>query len=147
MPVLVDPRPCAKAALLGVLAAAVVLSGCGAADAQTSPSSPASSSSPQPAPDGATLRSLGLSHAPATITVPREATITRRIDQPNVVTVLFAGGDAKPVLAHLTKNLPGEGFTITHSGGDSLIFTAPGWEGAYTASADLSGLTLRRVGS
>lgn len=93
-----------------------------------------------------TLVSLGLTNAPDTVTLPPGVTITRQINQANVVTVLIRPSDGEAVLKHLAANLVGEGFTVTGKSQDSLIFTAPGWEGAFTMNDEVAALTLRRLG-
>lgn len=126
-----------------VVAALLVLPGCSAVPEGDYPTRP--SATPSAAANGTTLVSLGLSHAPATITLPPGVGITRQVNQPNVVTVLIRANDGAAVLAHLEQNLAAEGFTISSRSADSLIFASPAWEGAYTMNDQVAGLTLRKL--
>lgn len=128
-----------RAALFGFLLVLLALTGCGAAPSVEQPSP-----TPSVTASGLSLRESGFSHAPEAFTIPGNVAITRRVDQPNVVTALFSHDDGVAVLAHLTQQLPAMGFTIDRSGGDSLLFSNAGWDGAFTVSPDISGLTLRR---
>lgn len=129
--------------LLGV----VVVSGCGAAPASEGPTTrPSGSTAPSTAaqPPGLTLAEAGYVHAPEGFSIPGEVSITRRVDQPTVVTALFSAEDGAVVLDHLTRHLPAMGFSIDSQGGDSLLFSNDHWDGAFTLSPEISGLTLRR---
>ncbi len=91
------------------------------------------------------LSDMGFQNAPVGFTLPGGISITRRVDQPNVVTALFSAEDGRAVLEHLTRHLPAMGFTIDRTGGDSLMFHNNQWDGAFTISPEISGFTLRRV--
>ena len=98
-------------------------------------------------PGGAvSLTSLGFRHGPiADVFVPKGAEISYRVDQPNVVTVIFAEPDGAELVRFYSASLPARGFVITGFSEDSLTFSRPGWEGSFTSTREVSGLTLRRV--
>lgn len=126
-----------------LLLAALLLAGCGAAQANVSaPPAPASKA---PVPPGArTLAELGYANGPANLlSLPAAVRIVTRVDQPNVLTVLGDPLDAESVATHLRANLEGEGWTVTADGGDGILFSRPGWQGAFTVAPKLWGLTLR----
>lgn len=77
--------------------------------------------------------------------VPEGASVAQRIDQPNVVTLVFSAPRGAELAAFYRQTLPAGGWVVTADANDSLVFQAPGWEGAFTASTQVSGLTLRRV--
>lgn len=123
--------------------ASLALAGCSGAAPATQDSTPPVVSSAVP-PGGQPLGQLGIEHGPF-LTLPVGIRPTRTIDQPNVVTILVSTADGAKVIAHLKANLAKQGWTVTAESDDSLIFTTQGWEGAFTMSDDLAGLTLRRV--
>lgn len=131
------------------LAVAPVLAACGAAPASnTNPSvNPTQSTDSSPTSavlPGSTLAAMGLTHGPATVTLPADLAAVRVIDQPNVVTVLVRAHDATRVHGHLEQTLPQAGFTIDASSADSLLFHDDVWNGAWTSSEELAGVTFRR---
>ncbi|MFT8395711.1 hypothetical protein [Propionibacterium sp.] len=91
------------------------------------------------------LASLGFLHAPENFSVPGGLYLQQTVDQSNVVTLVVPEEQGAELLNHLEATLPTEGFTITARSADSLIFSAPGWQGAFTMSDQVAGLTLRRV--
>ena len=92
------------------------------------------------------LTSLGFRNGPtAEVFVPKGAEISYRVDQPNVVTVIFAEPDGAELVRFYSASLPARGFVVTGFSADSLTFSRPGWEGSFTSTSDVSGLTLRRA--
>ncbi|SDD83526.1 hypothetical protein [Auraticoccus monumenti] len=135
----------ARRLALGLLSV-VLLAACSAApppDPAPVPSPTAAAESVRP---GVTLRSLGLTHGPVDdVTLPASVSVLERIDQENVITLLLAPEDGLPSAEHLAATLPGAGFEVTASVPGSLTFTSPEWDGAFTTSPEVSGLTLRRL--
>lgn len=123
---------------------AVLLAGCSAAPApEPTPTSGSAAASARP---GVTLRSLGLTHGPVDdVTLPSSVSVLERIDQENVITLVLAPDDGLPSAEHLVATLPAAGFEVTASVPGSLTFTGPEWDGAFTTSPEVSGLTLRRI--
>ncbi|SER59439.1 hypothetical protein SAMN05443377_10391 [Propionibacterium cyclohexanicum] len=111
--------------------------------AQTPP--PNTSSRPSTPMPGVTLSSLGFMHGPAGFTVPAGLDLRDRVDQSNVVTLVVPAAQGQGLLDYLNASLPALGYTVTARSADSLIFEAPGWQGAFTMSDALAGLTLRRL--
>lgn len=135
----------ARSLALGTLTL-VLLAGCSAApepqpDPVPTPGPAAASARP-----GVTLRSLGLTHGPVdAVTLPPSVSVLERIDQENVITLVLAPDDGLPAAEHLVATLPAAGFQVTGSVPGSLTFTSPQWDGAFTTSPEVSGLTLRRL--
>lgn len=136
----------ARSLALGTLTL-VLLAGCSAAPepqpdpVPTTPGPAAASARP-----GVTLRSLGLTHGPVdAVTLPPSVSVLERIDQENVITLVLAPDDGLPAAEHLVATLPAAGFQVTGSVPGSLTFTSPQWDGAFTTSPEVSGLTLRRL--
>lgn len=98
-------------------------------------------------PQGAvSLATLGFVNGPkADVFVPDGAEISYRIDQPNVVTMIFSAPSGGELVAFYSASLPARGFVVTGSSEDSLTFTRPGWEGSFTSTAEVSGFTLRKA--
>lgn len=96
---------------------------------------------------GVSLSSLGFLHGPAGFTVPAGLDIVQSVDQSNVVTLVVPAEQGGGLISYLEATLPGSGFTVTARSADSLIFEAPGWQGAFTMSQSMAGLTLRRLGT
>lgn len=94
---------------------------------------------------GVSLATLGFSYGPVqAFSVPRAATITDRVDQPNAVTVVFGSPSPEAVAEYYRWALPATGFAIVEdSGGTTLTFTGQGWRGALTGSDTTSAVTLR----
>lgn len=133
----------AVAVLLGPL----LLGGCGAGVPESVPEpTPSSSVAPPTAPVGParSLRDLGLRYGPVDeVTLPVGVQVLERIDQPNVVTLVIEADEGEAAAAHLAATLPQAGFTVTASVPGSLTFTGLGWDGAFTTSPEVAGLTLR----
>ncbi|MGA4669452.1 hypothetical protein ACPCG0_06585 [Propionibacteriaceae bacterium Y1923] len=128
--------------LLTGAAALLVLAGCSAADGTETPSSPSRLAS-APA-GGQLLRERGISHGPANMALPQGITVTRTIDQPNVVTLVFGPEDGRTVLDYLTLHAATLGLRDVQTGHESMVFTLDGWDGGLTTSSEIAGLTLRR---
>lgn len=122
----------------------------GSTPASTDASSPQSMISQAPSVNpsqlgGVTLTSLGIQNGPADFRVPEGLEFRQRIDQSNVVTLVVPGAQGQELYDFLHSGLSSMGFTITAASSDSLIFEAPGWEGAFTMDEGIAGLTLRRL--
>lgn len=132
---------------VALLIVAGALSGCGAAaGAGSSSGSPAPvapvASASLPA-GGALLTDAGITHGPAGFSVPAGLVVDKVIDQSNVVTLIMDDTQGARLEAYLRANLAAMGFQITGDVPGSLLFAAPGWEGAYTSGGGIAGLTLR----
>ncbi|CUW09803.1 hypothetical protein EFN20_05645 [Propionibacterium freudenreichii] len=92
-----------------------------------------------------TLASLGFVNGPQGFRVPDGLEQRQRVDQTNVVTLVVPGSQGQQLYDYLRNALSSLGFTLTAASGDSLIFDAPGWEGAFTMDDQLAGLTLRHL--
>ena len=120
----------------------IALTGC---SAQSTPPDGASTTPLPSAPGGGQLlRQRGITHGPVNFALPAGITITRTIDQPNVVTLVFLPGDGPTVLDYLTRHAATLGLVDLVSGDDALVFTVEGWDGGFTTSSEIAGLTLRR---
>lgn len=114
------------------------------ATSNTAPTS-SSRSAVKAAPSGTvTLAALGWKNGPADrILLPIGAGIDQRVDQANVITAIGAPSMAESVRKTLTDTLPSYGWTITASGGGSLVFSDAGHDGAFTSDSSLWALTVR----
>lgn len=146
------------ALIVGCLGSALVLSACSAgsggstapASSSRAASAVASPISQAPSVDpsslgGVTLASLGFVNGPQGFRVPDGLEQRQRVDQTNVVTLVVPGSQGQQLYDYLRNALSSLGFTLTAASGDSLIFDAPGWEGAFTMDDQLAGLTLRHL--
>ena len=97
------------------------------------------------APSGTvTMATLGWTNGPADrIALPIGASISERVDQANVITAIGTPAMADAVLTTLTDTLPSYGWTITASGGGSLVFSDARYDGAFTSDSSLWALTIR----
>ncbi len=122
---------------------ALGLSACSAAPGTPSdPGPPVAISRP---PDGVSLRQLGFTNGPVdTVFLPTTAQITRKVDQVNVTTAFGPGAQSAEVLAYVRRTLPPQVWTVDSDAGGSLIFHSNAYDGAFTSSSDLWGLTVRR---
>ena len=113
--------------------------------ASSADSSSSRASSPQAAPSGTvTMASLGWKNGPADrIVLPTGTGIDRRVDQANVITAIGGPAMADSVRKTLTDTLPSYGWTITASGGGSLVFSDAHYDGAFTSDSSLWALTIR----
>ena len=116
-------------------------------------SSVAASATPRPPtgpdadPGTVPLSELGFRNGPEGFRVPSGLVLSGRVDQTNVVTFTMDGAQGRRLHEYLMTALPSMGWTIEGSSGDSIVFSASGWEGAFTMSDEQAGLTLRRLGS
>jgi hypothetical protein len=94
---------------------------------------------------GRTLTDYGISHAPFGFSVPRDLNPNFMINQENLVAMDLSLPDGAATLAYLTSHLSSMGFEITATGGGSLIFRDPRWDGSFTIGDVSSSLTLRLV--
>lgn len=126
---------------------ALLVGGCavGVSSPGSASSSPASASAIHAAPSGTvTLATLGWKNGPADrVFLPIGATIDRRVDQANVITAIGRPAMAASVLSTLAETLPSHGWTITASGGGSLVFSDGSYDGAFTSDSSLWALTIR----
>lgn len=131
----------ARRSVLMAAAALVALAGCSAVPDTAQQSTTPLASAPG---GGMLLREHGITHGPVNFSLPADLTITRTIDQPNVVTLVFAVSDASRVHDYLVLHAATLGLRDLTSGNGSLVFTLNGWDGGFTTSSDIAGLTLRR---
>ncbi len=115
------------------------------ASADTSAALP--QTSPGTVAAGVSLASMGFLHGPEAFTVPAGLDVRQRVDQSNVVTLVVPADQGGELLNYLEARLPAAGFTITARSADSLIFGTSDWQGAFTMSDSLAGLTLRQLNS
>ena len=97
------------------------------------------------APSGTvTMATLGWKNGPADrVVLPIGATVDRRVDHANVITAIGGPAMAESVRKTLVATLPSYGWTITASGGGSLIFSDAHDDGAFTSDSTLWALTIR----
>ena len=130
------------------LAAALLLSGCGAAavpDPTPTPSPRPSVSVSTPS-DGVSLAAFGFTQGPVDrVFLPLGVRITAAVDQPNNTTVVATSPSASVLAAYLRRTLPGHGFTLTADdpASNTLAFTGWGYVGRFTGDAQASALLLR----
>ena len=129
--------------VIGLACLAALLSGCSMA--APNPVSSSTPSAVSPAPSGTvTMAALGWKNGPADrIVLPVGASIDERVDQANVITAIGGPAMAGAVLTTLTDTLPSYGWTITASGGGSLVFSDAHYDGAFTSDSTLWALTIR----
>lgn len=129
----------------GVLGLVLTASGCSAGAAgEASPTSTAPVASATIPADGIDLRALGFLNGPgAQFSIPRDSVLTMRIDQENVVTMIFADPSGEALRAYFVRALPEAGFTIDGTAADALTFTGHGWSGSFVTGKE-SAVTLRR---
>lgn len=129
---------------LAVATLMLALAGCSAAEPQPPGPTPAAPSASIPS-GGRTLRELGFRNGPLDrLSVPAQAVLQLRVDQPNVVTLVFSQPAAPALLSYYRAALPAAGFTITADGGGGLRFDDAAWDGSFASGTDLAGLTLRK---
>ncbi|MDO5286107.1 MAG: hypothetical protein Q4G45_04715 [Actinomycetia bacterium] len=99
----------------------------------------------EPAPPGtASLADLGWRNGPASrVLLPSGVSLSRRVDQPNVVSAFGYGSEHQQVRTVLAEQLPRRGWRVTGSGPDALVFEDDQYQGTYTASERVWGLTIR----
>jgi hypothetical protein len=122
----------------------LVLGGCAAAPKGLNSGS-SSPTAVKAAPSGTvTMATLGWKNGPAErIVLPIGARIDRRVDQANVITAIGDPSMADSVRSTLTDTLPSYGWTITASGGGSLLFSDATYDGAFTSDSSVWALTIR----
>jgi len=76
--------------------------------------------------------------------LPVDLPVSRTIDQPNVVTLVFAREDGPRVKDYLDEHRGELGLEQVRMGKASMTFVVDGWVGGLATSADIAGLTLRR---
>lgn len=143
-----------RRALLGLFAGtAIGLAGCASGRNYGPPPSPVGSVGSVPVPeDGITFAELGFSHGPVQAwSLPRSATITQRIDQPNQLTMQLSSPDPATVVGYLVRALRPAGITVAQfhiSGASSaLIAEGYGWRGSVVGAGEsLTLLTLQQLG-
>lgn len=130
-----------------LLAAVCCLAVVGCAAAAPEPTEPAPSASAPVAvgvpDDGVLLSSLGYRFAPAGFSVPATSVISEHVDQENTVVAVFTAPEGADIAAYLRENLPGQGWTITADGDDSLLFERGDQYGAFTVNGSLAALSIR----
>jgi hypothetical protein len=122
-----------------------LLAGCsaGAPVPEPPPSSASSTTSISTPTNAKPLADFGYQYGPKDFYLPQSVQIAYQVDQENVVTALFAPDFSAELHSFLTENLAAMGYEIIASSPNSLLFQSPEWEGSFTASTDLSALTLR----
>ena len=127
---------------LGVAGACtLMLVGCGAAAPEPTPTPTGSF---EPSPGTISLAEKGYEQGPsALIPIPDDAAITQYVDQPNVITASFSQPDGAEIAHVLRADLPGAGWEITADTPEAILFTRPGWDGAFTISENVSAVTVR----
>ena len=131
-------------ALLGYL-----MVGCSVApSSDSSPAPPAAAPARPPAipDDGVTLATLGFLHGPVErFSLPRTATITAKVDQPNNVVAVVSSPPPASVASYLRRALPEAGFTITADdpAAKTMTFSGSGWNGSFTGDRGVSAVLLR----
>jgi hypothetical protein len=137
-----------------VLAAAVALLGCllvGCSAGYPSgpgPDTPTASSARPPSipPDGITLAALGYLNGPVQqFSLPRTATITAKVDQPNNVAAVVSSPSPAELRSYLLRALPAAGFEITadRAASNTMTFAGHGWSGSFTGDDRASAVLLR----
>ncbi len=130
--------------LLAALPAVVVVAACSAAGVEPGPT-PTLPSVATPPADGVSLRGLGFRNGPVdNVSLPADAAVVRRVDQPNVTTAFGPAADGERVREHLLRTLPAAGWQLDRDTADALLFHVTGYDGAFTRNDELWGLTLRR---
>ena len=125
------------------VAAALLLAGCGSAPT-TVPPSPTTAVTRRAPAGTVSLADLGWRNGPANrVLLPSGVTLTRRIDQPNLISAFGYGTDREQIRRLLAQHLPTLGWDVTGSGADALVFGDQQYQGAYTASDEVWGLTIR----
>jgi hypothetical protein len=129
----------------GVLSVVLGVSGCGAGAAgEARPTSTVPVASATIPADGIDLRGLGFLNGPKTqFSIPRDSVLTMRIDQENVVTMIFAEPSGESLREYFVRVLPAAGFTIEGTAADALTFSGHGWSGSFVTGTE-SAVTLRR---
>jgi hypothetical protein len=90
------------------------------------------------------MAGLGWKNGPAgRVVLPVDAAIVSRVDQANVITAVGRPDMAASVQSALTETLPTYGWTITASGGGSLLFGDATYDGAFTSDSSVWALTIR----
>ncbi|GAA2179119.1 hypothetical protein GCM10009785_04520 [Brooklawnia cerclae] len=135
------PHAVALIVLVGTLAGCGTASGAGSSSAPSTSAAVASASLPA---GGTLLADAGIEHGPDGFSVPTGLVTEQVIDQSNVVTLVVDEEQGAILEAYLRQNLTAMGFEITGDVTGSLLFAAPGWEGAYTSGGGVAGMTLRR---
>lgn len=118
-----------------------MLAGCSAAPSQASSRPAPATAAPA---GGQLLRDRGITNGPAHFALPAGVQALRTIDQPNVVTLVFGVEDGRKVLDYLLLHGAALGMTQLRTGNQSATFEVDGWDGGFTISSEISGLTLRR---
>ena len=92
----------------------------------------------------ATLRDFAIRNGPVRFPLPADLLISYQVDNPNNVTLVIDVSQGADTYRFLRAHLPAAGFAITADGQESLTFDGRGWSGAYTVSASVAALTLRK---
>jgi len=134
----------AASALFGCL-----LMGCSPTPSSDSSPAPTAASPTRPPAvpnDGVTLAVLGYLNGPTEqFSLPRTATITAKVDQPNNVVAVVSEPSPADVASYLRRALPEAGFTITadDQAAKTMTFSGSGWNGNFTADGRVSAVLLR----
>jgi hypothetical protein len=129
-----------------VLAVLVALVGCSSPVRPDLPSAPPPAATASVPADGLSLRGYGFTNGPVdAFSLPRDVTVSTRVDEPSGVTVVLSYPSASLVAAYLRRTLPRTGFVVTADArsGAALTFTGYGWTGSFTGTGDDSAVVLR----
>jgi hypothetical protein len=126
-----------------------LLTGCSAGSASdSSPASPVASAA-EISPvlsDGVTLAALGYLNGPAQqFSLPRNAAVTAKVDQPNNVAMVVSSPPPAEIAAYLRRALPAAGFAITADdpAATTMTFSGNGWIGSFTGNEQVAAVLLR----
>lgn len=128
---------------------ACLLIGCSAAPSSDSSTAPPATAPARPAAipdDGVTLASLGFLNGPVEqFSLPRTATITAKVDQPNNLVAVVSSPPPADVASYLRRALPEAGFTVTADdpAAKTMTFSGSGWNGSFTGDGRMSAVLLR----
>ena len=99
----------------------------------------------EPPSGGRLLRDMGVQHGPPGFALPTDVQPHTTTDSPNVVTFTFEVADGEPIQDFLTRHATHMGLTDIRSTTGSMTFRTGSWDGGFTTSDRLVGLTLRKV--
>jgi hypothetical protein len=94
---------------------------------------------------GQALTDIGIDNGPALFSIPDNLDVDYKVDQSNTIILVMDVSNGEILHDYLSKNLDGMGFNITGKSDDSLTFTAPGWEGAFTIGDGVAVLNLTKI--
>lgn len=129
---------------VAAFAAVASISGCASAELPTSAAPSPTAPITRPA-DSQSLRSLGVRNGPADFYVPDDVVVVIRIDQPNVVTLVFREPTADELVSFFVANVEQLGFELVSHTDETVLFRNAGYDGAFASGGGEAGLTLRNL--